>query len=75
MEIEKRIIEVLDRIRPYLQNDGGDIIFKKYENGVVYVQMLGACSDCPLIDNTIENGIEEAIISEIPEVIKVVNVG
>ena len=75
MEIEKRIIEVLDRIRSYLQNDGGDIIFKKYENGVVYVQMLGACSDCPLIDNTIENGIEEAIISEIPEVIKVVNVG
>ena len=73
MEIEKKIIEVLDRIRPYIQNDGGDIIFKKYENGVVYVKLTGACSECPLVDNTLENGIEEAIINEIPEVIKVVN--
>ena len=73
MEIEKKIKEVLNRIRPYLQNDGGDVIFKRYENGVVYVKLIGACSDCPLIDNTLETGIEEAIINEIPEVIKVVN--
>lgn len=73
MEIEKKINEVLDRLRPYLQNDGGDVIFKKYENGVVYVKLIGACSNCPLIDNTLESGIEEAIINEIPEVIKVVN--
>ena len=73
MEIENKIIEVLNRIRPYLQNDGGDIIFKRYENGVVYVSLIGACQDCPLIDNTLEDGIEEALINEIPEVIKVVN--
>ena len=73
MEIEKKIIQVLDRIRPYLQNDGGDIIFKRYENGVVYVSLTGACQDCPLIDSTLEDGIEEALINEIPEVIKVVN--
>lgn len=73
MEIEKKINEVLNRIRPYLQNDGGDIIFKRYENGVVYVKMTGACSDCPLIDNTLEDGIEEALINEVPEVIKVIN--
>lgn len=73
MEIEKKIKEVLDRIRPYLQSDGGDVVFKKYENGVVYVKLTGACSDCPLIDNTLESGIEEAILNEVPEVIKVVN--
>ena len=73
MEIENKIKEVLDRIRPYIRNDGGDIIFKRYENGVVYVKLTGACSECPLVDNTLESGIEEAIINEIPEVIKVVN--
>ena len=73
MEIEKKIIKVLDRLRPYLQNDGGDIEFVRYENGVVYIRLTGACSNCPLVDNTLENGIEEAIVGEIPEVIKVVN--
>jgi Fe-S cluster biogenesis protein NfuA len=73
MEIEKKIIKVLDRLRPYLQNDGGDIEFVRYENGVVYIRLTGACSNCPLVDNTLENGIEEAIIGEIPEVIKVIN--
>ena len=73
MEIENKIKEVLNRLRPYLQNDGGDVVFQRYENGVVYVKLTGACSNCPLIDNTLESGIEEAIINEIPEVIKVVN--
>lgn len=73
MEIENKIKKVLERLRPYLQNDGGDIIFNRYENGVVYVKLTGACSSCPLVDNTLESGIEEAIINEIPEVIKVVN--
>jgi len=73
MEIENKIKNVLERLRPYLQNDGGDIIFNRYENGVVYVKLTGACSSCPLVDNTLESGIEEAIINEIPEVIKVVN--
>ena len=73
MGIEKKINEVLNKLRPYLQNDGGDVIFKRYENGVAYVTLTGACSNCPLVDNTLESGIEEAIINEIPEVIKVVN--
>lgn len=73
MEIENKIKEVLNKIRPYLQNDGGDVTFNRYENGVVYVSLTGACSNCPLVDNTLEDGIEEAIINEVPEVIKVVN--
>ncbi len=73
MKIEEKIEEVLEKMRPYLQNDGGDVEFKRYENGVVYITLTGACSNCPLVDNTLEDGIEEAIINEIPEVIKVVN--
>ena len=71
--MEKKINEVLDKIRPYLINDGGDIQFLRYENGVCYVKMIGACSNCPLIDDTLESGIETALINEIPEIIKVVN--
>lgn len=73
MEIEKKINAVLDKIRPYIKNDGGDVEFIKYENGVVYVRLMGACSDCPLADQTLESGIEMALVNEIPEVIKVVN--
>ena len=72
-EIIKKINEVIDNIRPYLQNDGGDVRFNRYENGVVYVSMIGACSNCMVADVTLEDGIEAALINEIPEVIRVVN--
>ncbi|CDE96193.1 MAG: NifU family protein [Bacilli bacterium] len=74
MTVEEKIEKVLNRVRPYLQNDGGDVEFIKYENGVCYVRLTGACSDCPLIDNTLDSGIETALVNEIPEIIKVVNV-
>ncbi len=72
-EIEKKIIEVLDKIRPYLENDGGSVKFNRFENGVVYVTLVGACSNCPMASSTLEDGIETALINEIPEVIKVIN--
>ena len=72
-DIVVKINEVLDKVRPYLQNDGGDVKFKRYENGVVYVSLVGACSNCPMATMTLQDGIESALISEIPEVIKVVN--
>jgi Fe-S cluster biogenesis protein NfuA len=71
--IEEKIIEVLDKVRPYLQNDGGNVTFKRYEDGVVYVKLEGACSNCPMAIMTLEDGIENALISEIPEVVKVIN--
>lgn len=73
MEIEDKIIAVLDKIRPYLENDGGNVEFKRYENGVAYVRLTGACSNCPLADHTLESGIETALTNEIPEIIKVIN--
>lgn len=72
-DIEKRINEVLNKIRPYLENDGGSVKFNRYENGVVYVTLVGACSNCPMAASTLEDGIETALVNEIPEVIKVVN--
>ena len=45
-----KIIEVLDRIRPYLENDGGNLEYIKFEDGIVYVRLLGACAGCSMID-------------------------
>ena len=73
MEIEKKINEVLNKIRPYLQNDGGNVTYIRYEDGVVYVKLEGACSNCPMAIMTLEDGIENALTTEIPEVVKVVN--
>ena len=72
--IEKRINEVLDKIRPYLENDGGNLEYIKFEEGIVYIKLLGACAGCSMIDITLKDGIEELIINEIPEVKEVVNV-
>lgn len=68
MTTREKIIKVLDDLRPYLIADGGDIEFIKFENGIVYVKMLGACSECGLIDFTIKDGVEAMLINEIPEV-------
>ena len=74
MNIIEKINNVLDEIRPFLINDGGDIEFTKYEDNIVYVKMHGACKDCELIDMTIKDGILEAIKLEVPEVIDVINI-
>ena len=71
--MENKIIEVIETIKPYLISDGGNIEFVKYEDGIVYIQMLGACADCGLIDFTLKDGIEFAIKEEVPEVKAVVN--
>lgn len=66
--LETRINVLIDKIRPYLISDGGNLEFVKYEDNIVYVQLMGACDGCPLIDVTLKDGIEEMICSEIPEV-------
>ena len=73
-EIELKIISIIDKLRPFLINDGGNLEFVKYENNIVYVRLMGACKDCAMIDITLKDGIEEFIKNEIPEVIEVVNV-
>lgn len=73
-ETEEKIIQVINKIRPFLISDGGNIEFIKYEDGIVYVKMMGHCSDCPMLDVTLKDSIEFAIINEIPEVIEVKNI-
>lgn len=70
---EQKIIEIIDQLRPFLINDGGNIEFVKYENNIVYVKMMGACANCIMIDATLKEGIEAAIKSEVEEVKEVVN--
>lgn len=71
---EEKIIEIIDKIRPFLISDGGNIEFVKFENGVVFVRMMGHCSNCSLLDVTLKDSIELAIINEVPEVIEVRNI-
>lgn len=69
-----KIIAIIDKIRPFLISDGGNIEFIKYENNIVYVKLFGACENCSMIDITLKDGIEELIINEIPEVKGVKNI-
>ncbi len=70
-DIEKKIIEIIDKIRPFLISDGGNIEFVKFEDGIAYVKMMGHCQGCPMLDVTLKDNIEVAITSEVPEVIEV----
>ncbi|MFQ6862887.1 MULTISPECIES: NifU family protein [Beduini] len=72
--LEQNIINVITKIRPYLQHDGGDIEFVRFADGIVYVKMLGACAGCSMIDETLKDGVEQILIEEVPGVVEVVAV-
>ncbi len=72
--MEERIIKIIDKIRPYLNMDGGDIEFVKYDDGYVYIKLYGACSDCLMQDNTINDGLLSSFQEEIPEIKGIINV-
>ncbi|MBI9009073.1 MAG: NifU family protein [Tenericutes bacterium] len=66
-----KIKEVLDRVRPQLQEDGGDVEFVKFEDGLVFVKVHGACVGCSYINVTLYDGIESILLAEVPGVIGV----
>lgn len=72
--ILKLINECLEIVKPYIQNDGGDIKLIKFEDGIVYIKLLGACEGCIMKDYTIKDGIEIFLIEHIPEVKGVIEV-
>ena len=72
--IEVRIINLINKIRPFLICDGGNLEFIKYENNIVYVKLLGACAECNMMDITLKDGIEQIIMNEIPEIKEVKNI-
>ncbi len=65
----KELIET--RVRPAVANDGGDIIYRGFQKGVVFLQMQGACSGCPSSSATLKNGIEQLLKHYVPEVTEV----
>ena len=71
-EIVIQIKELLDtRVRPAVAMDGGDIIFREFRDGVVYLRMQGACSGCPSSNATLKHGIENMLRHYVPEVVSV----
>ncbi|MEG1892644.1 MAG: NifU family protein [Bacilli bacterium] len=72
--MEEKIMEIIEQIRPYLNMDGGDIEFIKYEENYVYIKLFGACSDCLFQDNTINEGLLQMFKSEIPEIEGIIKV-
>jgi Fe-S cluster biogenesis protein NfuA len=66
--MKKRVQTVINKIRPMLQADGGDVELVDVEDGVVKVRLQGACAGCPMSQMTLKNGIEKFLKKEIPEV-------
>ena len=72
-QIVNQIITVLEKIRPFINRDGGDIEFVKYQDGEVFVRMIGACAGCDLIESTLQDGVATLLKEEVPGVVKVTN--
>lgn len=71
-EAEKKIIEILDQqIRPAVAMDGGDIVFDRFESGIVYLQLKGSCAGCPSSMATLKHGVEGRLKQMVPEVVSV----
>lgn len=66
-----KVRKVIDKLRPHLQADGGDIELLSVDKGVVKVKLKGACADCPMSTMTIKWGVENILKKEVPEVVKV----
>ncbi len=73
-ELESNIEKALTEIRPFLQADGGDISLVSVENGVVKIQLLGACISCSVNQMTLKNGVEATIKRYAPQIKEVVEV-
>jgi len=67
--MKDKVQAALDKVRPSLQRDGGDVkLIEVTEEGVVKVELTGACQGCPMSQMTLKNGIERFVMSEVPEV-------
>ncbi len=67
--LKEKVQEVLEKVRPMLQRDGGDVeLVDVQDDGIVKVRLTGACSGCPMSTMTLKNAIEETIKNEVPEI-------
>src|SRR4051812_28816977 len=73
-EIEAKVLEAIEAIRPALQMDGGDIVYQELDGeGVVHVRLIGACGTCPVSTQTLKAGVERIIMDRAPGVTAVVD--
>ncbi|MFC5447613.1 NifU family protein [Paenibacillus aestuarii] len=72
--IYDEVLEVLDKLRPFLQRDGGDVDLVDVEDGVVKLKLMGACGSCPSSTITLKAGIERALVEEVEGIQEVVQV-
>ncbi|MGB9868188.1 MAG: NifU family protein [Bacillota bacterium] len=72
--MEEKINSVLDKVRPQLKADGGDVELVEYKDGVVKLRLTGVCGGCPFASMTLKNGIERMLKQEIPEIKQVISV-
>ena len=70
----EKIKEMIEQIRPYLNMDGGDIEYIKYEDNYVYIKLYGACTNCLMQDNTINDGLLSMFQEELPEIKGIINI-
>ncbi len=71
-DLETRVKASIEKIRPYLQEDGGDVQFVRMtDEKVVYVELQGHCGSCPYALMTLKNGVESAIKEDVPEIVSV----
>ncbi|KKI86358.1 NifU family protein [Shouchella clausii] len=70
-ELMVQVQEVLDKLRPFLLRDGGDVELIDVEDGVVKVRLLGACGSCPSSTITLKAGIERALLEEVPGITEI----
>jgi Fe-S cluster biogenesis protein NfuA len=68
------VIDVLDKLRPFLQRDGGDVELVEIEDGIVKLRLMGACGSCPSSTITLKAGIERALLEEVEGIQEVVQV-
>ncbi|HET9030296.1 MAG TPA: NifU family protein [Candidatus Aquilonibacter sp.] len=72
--VEVRVNRALDKVRPGIQADGGEVWLIKVEDGTAYVQMLGACGGCPASTMTLKGAIELVVCADVPEVTQVLQI-
>lgn len=73
--IRERVLLALDRVRPYLQSDGGDIsLVEITADNTVKVKLQGACHGCPFSMQTLKAGVEQVLLKEVPEITRVISV-
>jgi Fe-S cluster biogenesis protein NfuA len=69
--MREKVEKAIEKIRPFLQRDGGDIELVEITDGVVKVRLKGACMGCPMSQITLQEGVGRALKKEVPEIVKV----